>query len=99
MLVEATTLSVHRCRFVDYTPSAVTALAFPPLPLPSAKAKGKKTAVVREALKFGTLAVGRANGNIELCEWTGSEQELEAPQAWVVNKVCMRKRGVLPILF
>lgn len=85
MTAEATTLSVHRCRFVDFTPSAVTALAFPPLPLPSAK--GKKSAVVRKALKFGTLAVGRANGNIELCEWTGTEQRLEAPQAWVVNKV------------
>lgn len=85
MTIEASTLSVHRCRFVDFTPSAVAALAFPPLPLPSVK--GKKSAAVRKALKFGTLAVGRANGNIELCEWTGSEQGLEAPQAWVVTKV------------
>ena len=82
---EGTTLSVHRCRFVDFTPSAVTALAYPPLPLPSAK--GKATAI-QEALRVGTLAVGRSNGNIELCEWTGSEQDLEAPQAWVVRKVC-----------
>lgn len=84
-MVDAKTLSVHRCRFVDYTPAGVTALAFPPLALPSPK--GKKSAVVRHALKFGTLAVGRANGNIELCEWTGPENELEAPQAWVVKKV------------
>ncbi len=83
-MIEGTTLSVHRCRFVDYTPSAVTALAFPPLPLPSVKGKNS---VVRKALKFGTLAVGRANGNIELCEWSGSEHELQAPQAWVVRKV------------
>ncbi|KAF7794114.1 hypothetical protein EIP86_005244 [Pleurotus ostreatoroseus] len=82
-MIEGNVLSVHRCRFVDYTPSAVTALAFPPLPLPSAKGKG---VVVKKALKFGTLAIGRANGNIELCEWSGSEQELQAPQAWVVRK-------------
>jgi U3 small nucleolar RNA-associated protein 4 len=87
MTVEAATLTVHRCRFVDHTPSAVTALAFPPLPLPSVK--NKKSAVVRHALKVGTLAVGRTNGNIELCEWTGSEQDLQAPQAWVVSKVCL----------
>ena len=86
MAVEATSLSVHRCRFVDYTPSAVTSLAFPPLPLPSAK--GKKKANPKRPFKFGTLAVGRANGNIELCEWTGSEQDLQAPQAYVVSKVC-----------
>lgn len=81
---EGTALSVHRCRFVDYIPSAITALAFPPLPPPSVK--GKNVAYPK-ALRTGTLAVGRANGNIELCEWTGSEQELQAPQAWVVRKV------------
>lgn len=85
-MVEAKPLSVHRCRFVDFTPAGVTALAFPPLPLPSLK--GKKAAVIRHAMKFGTLAVGRANGNIEISEWTGSDGELEAPQAWVVKKVC-----------
>lgn len=87
MTVEATTLSVHRCRFVDFEPSAVTALAFPPLRLPSAK--GKKSTAVRKVLQFGILAVGRANGNIELCQWTGAEQSLQAPQAWVVYKVSM----------
>ncbi|CAL1696492.1 unnamed protein product [Somion occarium] len=83
-MVEGTTLSVHRCRFVDYQPSAVTALAFPPLPLPSVK--GKKKAASRKRLRFGTLAIGRANGNIELCEWTGHEHQSSAPQAWVVKK-------------
>ncbi|EPQ60935.1 WD40 repeat-like protein [Gloeophyllum trabeum ATCC 11539] len=83
-MADTTTLSVHRCRFVDYTPSAITALAFPPLPLPSVK--GKKPEAPRKALKVGTLAVGRANGNVELCEWTGTENQIEAPQAWVVRK-------------
>ncbi|KDQ54726.1 hypothetical protein JAAARDRAFT_181268 [Jaapia argillacea MUCL 33604] len=84
-MAEATTLSVHRCRFVDFTPSAITALAFPPLPLPSIK--GKKSAGSRKLLKFGTLAIGRANGNVEVCEWTGTENsQIEAPQAWTVRK-------------
>ncbi len=41
---ETTTLAVHRCRFVDYAPSSITALAYPPLPLPSLKGKKKTTA-------------------------------------------------------
>ncbi|KAH7921958.1 WD40 repeat-like protein [Leucogyrophana mollusca] len=80
-------VAVHRCRFVDFTPSPITALAFPPLPLPSLK--GKKPSQERErqrAEKFGTLGVGRANGNIELCEWTGEEGQVQASQAWQVRK-------------
>ncbi|TFK41379.1 WD40-repeat-containing domain protein [Crucibulum laeve] len=80
-----TTLSVHRCRFVDYAPSAVTTLAFPPLPLPSVKGK-KKTTPGKQPLRFGTLAVGHANGNIDLCEWAGGEHEVQCPQAWVKRK-------------
>lgn len=75
------TVAVHRCRFVDYDPSAVTALAFPPLPLPTSS-KGKKPAL----FKFGILAVGHANGNIDLCEWTGDSSNKPAPQAWVIRK-------------
>ncbi|KAI9512662.1 WD40 repeat-like protein [Russula earlei] len=82
---ERTTLSVHRCRFVDFTPSSITALAFPPLPLPSIK--GKKKAVAVDGIpKFGPLIVGHANGNVEISEWTGSTESVEAPQAWVVRK-------------
>ena len=81
-----TTVSVHRCRFVDYTPSAITALAFPPLPLPSLK--GKENAATPQRPPFGNLVVGRANGNIELCEWTGSPEQHQSAQAWVVKKVC-----------
>jgi U3 small nucleolar RNA-associated protein 4 len=36
---------------------------------------------------FGPLVVGRANGNIEIYEWTGSAVAAEAPQAWVLRKV------------
>ncbi|KAI0963283.1 hypothetical protein AcW1_000403 [Taiwanofungus camphoratus] len=83
-MIEGTTLAVHRCRFVDYAPSAITALCFPPLRLPSIK--GKKSTAKVKALKFGVLAVGRANGNIEVCEWTGPDNKYQAPQAWVVRK-------------
>ncbi|KAH9487140.1 U3 small nucleolar RNA-associated protein 4-like protein [Psilocybe cubensis] len=82
---ETTTLSVHRCRFVDYAPSAITALAYPPLPLPSVKGK-KKTTAGKQPLRFGLLAVGHANGNIDICEWQGAERESQCSQAWVVRK-------------
>lgn len=82
---DTTTLSVHRCRFVDYAPSAITALAYPPLPLPSVKGK-KRTTAGRQPLRFGLLAVGHANGNIDICEWMGAEGESQCPQAWVARK-------------
>ncbi|KAF8971560.1 WD40-repeat-containing domain protein [Flammula alnicola] len=82
---ETTTLSVHRCRFVDYAPSAITALAYPPLPLPSVKGK-KKTTAGKQPLKFALLAVGHANGNIDICEWMGADRETQSSQAWVVRK-------------
>ncbi len=82
-----TTLTVHRCRFVDFTPSSVTALAFPPLPLLSTKGKQRATTEKSKAPTFGPLIAGRANGNIEIYEWTGSSDAAEAPQAWVLRKV------------
>ncbi|KAH9937471.1 WD40-repeat-containing domain protein [Fomitopsis serialis] len=85
-MIEGTSLAVHRCRFIDFSPSAITALAFPPLPLPSVKGKKSAASSSRKALTPGTLAVGRANGNIEIYEWTGSEQKVQAPQAWAVRK-------------
>lgn len=78
-------IAVHRCRFVDYSPSPITALAFPPLPLPSLKGKKKGERDPKD--KFGTLGVGHANGNIDLLEWTGEEGETQASQAWQVRKV------------
>ncbi|KAI9460248.1 WD40 repeat-like protein [Lactarius psammicola] len=87
-----TTLSVHRCRFVDFSPSSITALAFPPLPLLSFKGKQKATTEGRVPV-FGPLIVGRANGNIEIYEWTGSAAAAEAPQAWVLRKTLS---GLIP---
>jgi U3 small nucleolar RNA-associated protein 4 len=90
-MADTAKLSVHRCRFVDFTPAAITALAFPPLNLPSPRPanKGKaKLSPTYSVARFGTLAIGRANGNIELCEWTGTQGENQAPQAWAVRKAC-----------
>jgi hypothetical protein len=86
MSVEPIPVKVHRCRFVDYLPAAITALAFPPLPLPSLKGKAKAAS----PLKFPHLAVGRANGSIELAEWSNNNPAEQAPQAWVVLKVRRR---------
>jgi len=83
MSADQNPVKVHRCRFVDYLPAAITALAFPPLPLPSLKGKAKATS----PLRFPHLAVGRANGNIELSEWSNVNPTDQAPQAWVVLKV------------
>ncbi|KAJ7102153.1 WD40-repeat-containing domain protein [Mycena belliarum] len=82
-MAEATTLALHRCRFVDFTPSPITALAFPPLPLPSPNKK--PSSLGKQPARFGTLAVGHANGNIDLCEWTGAEGDLQSSQAWVIR--------------
>ncbi|KAJ6509309.1 WD40-repeat-containing domain protein [Mycena vitilis] len=80
---EATTLALHRCRFVDFNPSPITALAFPPLPLPFPNKK--PSSFGKQPLRFGTLAVGHANGNIDLCEWTGAEGDLQSSQAWAIR--------------
>jgi len=84
---ESITLSVHRCRFVDYSPSAITALAYPPLRLPSIKGK-KSTVTGKTNFRFGLLAVGHANGNIDICEWAGGAGAVQCSQAWVVRKAC-----------
>jgi len=84
---------VHRCRFVDYAPSAITALAYSPLPLPSIKGKKGTTNGAAQSVKFGLLAVGHANGNIDICEWMGGEGETQCSQAWVVQKVCVQRKS------
>ncbi|TFK76861.1 WD40 repeat-like protein [Pluteus cervinus] len=78
-------LSVHRCRFVDYAPSAITALAFSPLPLPSVR-HTKRAQSAQKSRVIGTLAVGHANGDIDICEWSGQSGVTQSPQAWVPRK-------------
>ncbi|PWZ02788.1 WD40 repeat-like protein [Testicularia cyperi] len=49
-------LPVHRLRFVDWSPSTVTALSVSP---------------TTSGATRGILAIGRQNGNIDLCTWVG----------------------------
>ena len=49
---------VHRVRFVDWSPSAITALALSPVAWTESPAAGRSV-----------LAIGRDNGNIDLCTW------------------------------
>lgn len=93
MSIDQIPVKVHRCRFVDYLPSAITALAFPPLPLPSVKGKAKAIS----PLKFPHLAIGRANGNIELAEWSSDNPTDQAPQAWVVLKARQLSHSSFPL--
>jgi len=51
-------MDIHRCRFVDYNPSAIQALAFSH-PLPA----NPQSARIPPSLR---LAIGRANGSIEI---------------------------------
>ncbi|KAG9056209.1 U3 small nucleolar RNA-associated protein [Serendipita sp. 407] len=77
-MTEHQTVKVHRCRFVDWLPSPITALAFPPSLLPPQKFSDDTPPV---------LAVGRANGNIEIRKWAGSCPPNNTHQGWVVKQV------------
>jgi U3 small nucleolar RNA-associated protein 4 len=52
-------MDIHRCRFIPYPASAINAVAFSHTSLPSLKSSHLKQVEVR-------LAVGRANGDIEI---------------------------------
>ncbi|KAG8843287.1 U3 small nucleolar RNA-associated protein [Tulasnella sp. 330] len=79
-------LRIHRSRFIEWAPGAITAIAFPPSPPPTPSTG--KAAQNFSLSWFGTLAIGRANGNIELYEWSEKPEEQSfAPQAWVLRKV------------
>lgn len=81
-------ITVHRSRFIEWSPTAITCIAFPPPPLPSTSTQQDVPLPIPPRW-FGTLAVGRANGNIELREWAGTSTDDCAPQAWVWRKVSL----------
>jgi len=61
-------LPVHRCRFPDWTPSSVTALAITP-----ASFDASVLGLGGSSGERGVLAVGRANGDVELMVWGGHQ--------------------------
>ena len=89
-MAQAQPVQLHRARFLDYTPSPITAISFAPLPLPPpeviGKGKGKEvrpSADVPE--EFGVLVVGRDNGSIEVWEWSRDDEG--GVGNWVLEKV------------
>lgn len=56
-------MPLHRVRFVDWSPSSITALAFSPT-APAAGGAAHQAHAPR-----CVLAIGRENGNIDLCTW------------------------------
>lgn len=66
---------VHRCRFPDWTPSAVAALTITPRSFDTALLNFGGASAER-----GILGVGRANGDVELMCWGGH-------QGWVAWRV------------
>ncbi|KAH9817953.1 quinon protein alcohol dehydrogenase-like superfamily [Melampsora americana] len=81
---------VHRCRFVDYTPGSITALActpstWDPSPHFGIPDVGEKSR--------GVLAVGRGNGNIEIWVWLADsigpklgKKKSGSSQGWVLYR-------------
>ncbi|KAN0066210.1 U3 small nucleolar RNA-associated protein [Thecaphora frezii] len=57
-------LSLHRLRYLDWSPSTITSLAVSPVHAASDSATTSSASSSR-----GILAVGRQNGDIELCVW------------------------------
>ncbi|ORY26812.1 WD40-repeat-containing domain protein [Naematelia encephala] len=97
-----TTVPLHRVRFYDRTPSPITALAFPPLPLPApvnpsqAKGKQKDEGVSDDSIlfsnggekgEFGPLVVARENGEVELWEYERDYDQAYGYGNWVLQKV------------
>ena len=84
-------VQLHRIRFLDYTPSPITALSFSPLPLPppeSISAKGKEKAIEPEVTgkeELGPLILARENGSVEIWEW--SREDEGGVGNWILEKV------------
>ncbi|CAO1637460.1 unnamed protein product [Parajaminaea phylloscopi] len=69
-------LAVHRLRFIPYTPSAPTALALSPNTIGGS---GR-----------GLLAIGRQNGDIDLCLWVpGADGSVD--KAWLPHTTLVRE--------
>jgi hypothetical protein len=91
---QQTASALHRIRFIDQTPSPITAISFAPLPLPTPdqsqaiSEKGKGRAAHEEHVEeLGILVVGRENGELEIWSW-GREDE-GGQGNWVLQKVCL----------
>lgn len=64
---EGPSMPLHRVRFVDWAPSTITALAFLPLRLCAPASSSR--------IQRSLLAIGRDNGNIDLCVWIENDTQ------------------------
>ncbi|KAG9102910.1 U3 small nucleolar RNA-associated protein, partial [Ceratobasidium sp. 392] len=79
-------VGVHRSRFVNWSPSGVSALALPPPPVRGPRADA-----------FPPLAVGRQNGSIELYEWVPAQAwVLHAVRSRISYRISLRLRPTAP---
>ncbi len=80
-----TSAALHRVRFVDWSPSGITAMEF--APASSASSLGGAQAGVEAGVddeqqqQRSLLAVGREDGTIELCVWTQDAQRVPSAAA------------------
>ncbi|KAF8343078.1 quinon protein alcohol dehydrogenase-like superfamily [Cantharellus anzutake] len=76
---------MHSCKFVDYTPAAVTCIAVCPLapPNPRSRKSDSKTS----SSSPGPLAIGKGNGTISICEWAPSANNSEISRNWMARRI------------
>jgi U3 small nucleolar RNA-associated protein 4 len=90
-----TPVQLHRIRFLDHTPSPITALAFAPIPLPppteSDKGKGKFKQPAPPHDELGALVLARENGDVEIWQWAREDEG--GVGNWILEKVrrCQRR--------
>lgn len=82
-------VQLHRARFLDQTPSPITALSFAPIPLPppsptSDKGKGKSRNFSDQPEELGPLVLARENGNVEIWKWA---REDGGVGNWILEKI------------
>jgi U3 small nucleolar RNA-associated protein 4 len=80
---QPSSVQLHRCRFLEHTPSPITALSFAPLPLPPSRSKGKKR---DDREEFGAVILARENGEVEIWQWEREDEESGVGN-WVLDKV------------
>lgn len=78
--MQARTATLHRVRFVDWSPSTITSLALTPLTWDPNSAFPYLTSLAASSSNQSSgreiLAIGRQNGNIEIHGWIGGEGRL-----------------------
>ncbi|WVN86073.1 uncharacterized protein L203_101231 [Cryptococcus depauperatus CBS 7841] len=82
-MTDSSTLPLHRIRFIDHSPSPITALQFAPLPLPPPSAPLPGTSSLPTP-NYGPLVLARENGEVELWNYT---QPLEGYGNWTLQRI------------